>query len=216
MAHDEKVIELARQIFVIVVGDAPHREHVRIVRGANGGDGAGFHIHRQRRSGLAESHLVFRAQHHFIGREDSSTVDAKLAGQFVVPRQTVRATPANILAIVSVKIEHLGADDDVAGAYVVLQPAAKAGTDDEVRPVTLDGHLGGDPGAFLADAESEECDRLAVKRAFVEIEVFLPDHVRRVGATQDGAQLLFDGDENRDQAQELPGFSAATAAATSR
>jgi len=98
LAHDEKVVELARQIFVIVVGDAPHREHVRIVRRANGGDGARLHVHGQRPSGLAESHLVFRAQHHFIGSEDSSTVDAKLAGQFVVPEFLQAAATADNLA----------------------------------------------------------------------------------------------------------------------
>jgi hypothetical protein len=96
------------------------------------------------------------------------------------------------------KVKNLGADDDVTGMYVRLKTAAEAGTDDQIRPVAVDGHLGGDAGAFLADAEREQGHRLAAERAFMEVEMFLTNDVVGIGAAQDGLEFLTNGNKDGD------------------
>ncbi len=184
LADDEEVVELALQIFVVVVGDAAHREQVGVAGGANGGDGAGLHVHGQRAGRLAVTFLVFGAQHHFVGGQHFAAINAKPAvgvRQFFVRGEPVGRTPAHVFAVVGAQVEHFGADDDVAVAQLVLQSAAEAGADDEVGPVTFDGHFGGDAGAFLADAEGQQRDRLAGQRAFVKVEVLLAHDMAGVG-----------------------------------
>src|SRR5207253_3235220 len=94
--------------------------------------------------------------------------------------------------------EDFGSDDDVAMPHLGGESAAEAGADNEVGPVTLDGHFGGDAGAVFADAEGEHGDGLSRKSAFMEIKVCQPDLVVGISALQDWFQLLLDGDKNGD------------------
>ena len=54
---------------------------------------------------------------------------------------------------------------------------------------------------ILTHAEGEQGNRLASERAFVEVEVFLPDDLGRVRPAQDRVELLFDGDKNGNHAK---------------
>src|SRR5277367_2823827 len=82
--------------------------------------------------------------------------------------------------------------------HVRLESAAEPRTDHQIGAIAMDGHLGGNAGTFLADAEGQQGDRLAAERAFVEVEMFLTDDVVGVGATQDGFELLANGNKDGD------------------
>jgi hypothetical protein len=74
----------------------------------------------------------------------------------------------------------------------------------------VDGHLSGDTGAFLADAERKQSDRLAAKRALVEIEVLLAYDMLGVGTAQNRAEFLANGNEDGDHGSRR--FAVADAA----
>ena len=68
----------------------------------------------------------------------------------------------------------------------------------QVGTVAADCHLGGDAGAFLADAQREQGHGLTGESALVEIEVRLTHDMVRVSAPEDRAQFLADGNEDGD------------------
>ena len=90
-----------------------------------------------------------------------------------------------------------------------MQSAAKPGADDKVGTVAADGHLGSDAGAFFADAEREQGDRLAAERAFVEIEMFLADDMVGVRAAENRAQFLANGNEDGNHWRHAPSLQQA-------
>jgi hypothetical protein len=110
----------------------------------------------------------------------------------------VGRVPCDSVALISAQLENLGADDDVSIFDIRLESASKTCADNKIRAVAANGHLGGDPGAFLADAKRKQRDGLAAQRALMEIEMFLADDVICVGPTQDRAQFLTNGNEDGD------------------
>ena len=110
----------------------------------------------------------------------------------------VSQVPCESGSLILAQVKDFGANDDVTGMHVRLKAAAEAGADNQVGPVAVDGHLGSDAGAFLADAERQQCHGLASERTFVEVEMFLADDVVGVGATQDGLEFLANGNKDGD------------------
>ena len=114
----------------------------------------------------------------------------------------------DLVPLVFEKFDDFGADHDVAGPGLMLQGAAKPGADDQVGTIILDGLLGGDAGAILADPEGEQGDGLTGKGALEEVQVGLPDQMVGVRAPKDRAKFLLDGDKDGDHGRHFRRRSA--------
>ncbi len=207
LAEHEEVVEILGKILVAVIADGAHGEKIGVVRGADGGNRAGFHVHGERAGQFPDPNLVGGVQHHFIGREEPAPMNSNLAVADIFPAvqagQFVRGAVANLVTKVGFQFQNLRAENNVPIFHLIAEAAAKTGTDDQIGTVTADGHLGGDARAFLADAQREQRDRLAAERAFVEIQMSLPDNLIRLRPTQNGMQFLFDGNKNGNHAPEF-------------
>jgi hypothetical protein len=202
LTEHEEVIELVGQVLVNLVGDATDGEKIGLPRGADGGDGAGFHVNGESASGPAKARLVGGPQYHLIGRHQFAVMDTNLpqitAIQASGVGRLVGRIPCDLVALILAQFQNLGADDDVAGPGVPLESPAKTGADNQIRTVTANGHFSGDAGAFLANAERQQGNRLSAESALMKIEVFLADDMVRVRTMQNGLKLLANCNEDRD------------------
>ncbi len=112
----------------------------------------------------------------------------------------MRGPPADLGTEVGMQIEDLGADHQISVAHGGNQAPAKTGANDQVRAIAPQGHLGRDPGAFLADAEGEQGNRFPTKIPFIKIEMGLANEFQVRRAVEDGVEFLLNGDEDGDHA----------------